>query len=132
MPYRVVLSTINDRQRAEELASTLLEERLVACVNVVGPILSLYRWQGGIERDEEYLLIMKTMASHTTALTSRVQELHPYEVPELLMLPVETGIPAYLQWVAASLQGAVISGTSETAHVNTGDRCEHGASSSSS
>ena len=130
MPYRVVLSTINDRQRAEELAATLLEERLVACVNVVGPILSLYRWQGSIERDEEYLLIMKTMASHETALASRVQELHPYEVPELLMLPVEAGAPAYLQWLAASLSEAVSRDTSETAHLNAGDPCEHGASSS--
>lgn len=101
MPYRLAISTINDRQEAERLARTLLEERLVACVNILGPLTSLYHWESNIEQDEEYLLLMKTMAHRESDLMTRVQQLHPYEVPELILLRIETGASAYLQWLAA-------------------------------
>jgi periplasmic divalent cation tolerance protein len=104
MPYRLVLSTINDRSLAERLATTLLQDCLVACVNILGPLVSLYRWEGKIERDEEYLLVMKTMANREAALMARVQELHPYEVPELLCISIESGASAYLQWLSAAVQ----------------------------
>jgi periplasmic divalent cation tolerance protein len=107
MTYRVALSTINDRDRAESLAKQLLEEHLVACVNILGPFTSLYHWQGDLQRDEEYLLIMKTVASREAALTARLQELHPYDVPELIVLPIVTGAPAYLRWLAASVEEQV-------------------------
>jgi periplasmic divalent cation tolerance protein len=104
MTYRVVVSTINAREAAERLARALLEARLVACVNIVGPITSLYHWQGGIEQDEEYLLLMKTAASVEDALMARIHELHPYEEPEVLVLPVVAGAPSYLAWIAESIQ----------------------------
>jgi periplasmic divalent cation tolerance protein len=103
MTYRVVLSTINDRDQAENLAQTLLEERLVACINILGPLTSLYHWQGEITRDQEFLLIMKTTASREAALLSRVQELHPYDIPEVIVVPIETGTPSYLGWIAATV-----------------------------
>jgi periplasmic divalent cation tolerance protein len=98
------MSTISDRETAERLARTLLEARLVACINIVGPITSLYRWQGDIEQGEEYLLLMKTAAREEEALIARVRELHPYEEPEVLVLPVVAGASSYLAWVTASLQ----------------------------
>lgn len=104
MTYRVVVSTINDREAAERLARALLEARLVACVNIVGPMTSLYRWQGVIEQDEEYLLLMKTAASAEDALMTRIRELHPYEEPEVLVLPVVAGASSYLAWIAESIQ----------------------------
>ena len=104
MAHRVVLSTINDRDAAEQLARTLLQDRLVACVNVVGPVTSLYHWEGAVERDEEYVLLMKTTAPHQSALIARLEALHPYEVPEVLVLPVEAGSQAYLLWISASVQ----------------------------
>lgn len=103
MTYRVVFSTISDRQEAERLARELLQARLVACVNILGPMTSLYRWQGDIERDEEYLLLMKTTASAEGALMARLQDLHPYEVPEIIVLPIAAGAPPYLAWIAESL-----------------------------
>ncbi|GIX47403.1 MAG: divalent-cation tolerance protein CutA [Candidatus Tectimicrobiota bacterium] len=102
----LVLSTLNDRQRAETIALTLVEERLVACVNIVGPALSVYHWQGKIERDEEYVLLMKTATSLTERLMARLQQLHPYEVPEILVLPIAAGAAAYLDWIARTVQSA--------------------------
>jgi periplasmic divalent cation tolerance protein len=103
MICRMALSTIDDHDHAESIAQSLLEARLVACVNILGPLTSLYRWQGHIERDQEYLLIMKTAEAHIPALQERLLELHPYEVPEFLVLPVETGAPGYLHWITASV-----------------------------
>ena len=103
-PYRLVLSTLDNRSRAEEIALTLLQERLVACVNIVGPALSLYHWQGSIERDEEYVLLMKTADHLVSLLTARLQELHPYDVPEVLAVPIDAGASAYLTWMAQSIR----------------------------
>lgn len=103
MAYRLALSTIHDRRGAEELARLLLADHLVACVNIVGPVTSLYHWNNAIAQDQEYLLIMKTMAGCEEALTSRLQELHPYDVPELLFVPIAAGSSGYLQWLAAAV-----------------------------
>jgi periplasmic divalent cation tolerance protein len=69
----------------------------------MGPLLSLYPWQGRLQREEEYLLLMKTAESMESALIARLQELHPYEVPEILVLPIAAGNPAYLAWIAEAL-----------------------------
>jgi periplasmic divalent cation tolerance protein len=103
MAYRLALSTINDRRGAEELARALLADHLVACVNIVGPVTSLYHWHDAIAQDQEYLLIMKTMGSCQDALMRRIQELHPYEVPEVLFVSIAAGSPGYLQWLAAAV-----------------------------
>ena len=85
--------------RADELVRTLVEERLVACGNIMA-VRSLYRWKGNLEADEEALIIFKTTIGAWPRLKARVPELHPYEVPELLLLSVADGLDPYLQWVA--------------------------------
>lgn len=100
----VALTTTDSRDKAEALAEALVGEELVACVNIVGPIRSIYRWQGAVQRDEEFLCVMKTDRAHTEALKARLPALHSYSVPELVILPVSDGLPDYLAWVSASLR----------------------------
>ena len=84
---------------AETLGRALVEERLAACVNVVPGIRSFYRWEGEVQNDPEVLLIVKTRADRCSALAARVDELHPYDLPEVLELPAAGGSRAYLDWV---------------------------------
>ncbi|MGE4072240.1 MAG: divalent-cation tolerance protein CutA [Lysobacterales bacterium] len=88
---------------AERLAQALVGESLAACVNQVGPVRSVYRWEGAIESGTEMLLLIKTTRACYPALQARLQELHPYEVPEIIALPVSAGLPAYLQWLRESV-----------------------------
>ena len=97
----VVLSTAGSQEEAERIATTLVEERLVACVNLVAPITSIYRWQGTVERAAEVLLVMKTRRSSTTRLIARLRALHSYDVPEAIVLPIAAGSRPYLQWLMA-------------------------------
>lgn len=102
----IVLTTIGAETDANVLARTLVEERLAACVNVLPPMSSTYRWKGAIEHEREQQLIIKTAAGRVAALEIRLRELHPYEVPEFLVLPVSGGSAAYLQWVQESTGAA--------------------------
>lgn len=95
----VVFVTAPSREVADQLAGMIVEERLAACVNVVGPITSVYRWQGEVARDEELLLIAKTTRVRFAQLESRVRAEHPYELPEIIALPVVAGLEPYLAWV---------------------------------
>jgi periplasmic divalent cation tolerance protein len=103
---RVVLVTAPPGDPAAVLARRLVDERLAACVNVVPGIRSVYRWQGQVCDDAEDLLVIKTAADRLDALVARVREIHPYEVPEVLVLPVEAGAAAYLDWVRAETRPA--------------------------
>lgn len=96
---RVVLVTAPEAETAEAICRTLLEERLIACANVLSGMTSMYRWEGRVERDSEVLLILKTGVSKVSHLVDRVSELHPYEVPEVLSLEVGAGLDDYLNWV---------------------------------
>jgi len=96
---RLLLSTIDSAEQAGEIAETLVIERLAACVNILPAITSVYRWKNQIHRDPELLLIIKTGADSVDRLINRLRELHPYEVPEIIALPIEAGLPAYLDWV---------------------------------
>lgn len=98
---RLVLMTAPDRAVAERIVRALVEERLVACGNIVSGMTSIYRWRGEIERDDEVLVLMKTRAGTVADLLARAPALHPYEVPELLVLPIEAGHRPYLEWVEA-------------------------------
>ena len=89
-----------------QLARTLVEERLVACVNLVPGVRSLYHWEGEVQDDCETLLICKTHRERFAALEARVQALHPYDVPEVIALPIEQGAASYLAWVTAQTQGS--------------------------
>ena len=96
----LVLTTIGADADAIAFARTLVEERLAACVNVLPVMLSVYRWKGVVEQEREQQLVIKTAASRVTALEARVRELHPYELPEFLVLSA-SGSRAYLDWIAA-------------------------------
>jgi periplasmic divalent cation tolerance protein len=98
----VVLVTAASAAEAARIGRAVVEERLAACANVVGPIRSIYRWQGAVEEADEHLLLVKARAADVAALDARVRALHGYEVPEVVALPVVGGSAAYLAWVAAS------------------------------
>lgn len=104
---RVGLCTVPDRESALKLARTLVEERLAACVNVIPRVTSVYRWQGAVEENDEVLLVIKTAASvDLEKMKDRLLTVHPYDVPELLLLPVSYGLDKYLAWIAQSVQPA--------------------------
>ena len=98
-----VLMTAPDAEVAERLARTLVDERLAACANIVPGVVSVYRWEGEVQRDSEVLIILKTSAEVLDDLESRAVELHPYDVPEVLALPVRGGHGPYLDWVRAEV-----------------------------
>ena len=95
----VVLTTVASAEEGARIARTLVEERLAACVNVVGPIRSIYRWQGAVEEAAEHLLVVKGRATTLGALDARLRALHSYDVPEVLALPASGGSAAYLAWL---------------------------------
>ncbi|HLK11785.1 MAG TPA: divalent-cation tolerance protein CutA [Candidatus Binatia bacterium] len=96
----VVLVSVATAEEGVRIGRTLVEERLAACVNVVGPMRSIYRWEGAVEEAAEHLLLVKARAVDADALAARVQTLHSYAVPEVLALPVRAGAAAYLAWLA--------------------------------
>jgi periplasmic divalent cation tolerance protein len=100
-PVLVVLTNLPNRDSALRLARALVEQRLAACVNVMAECTSVYRWKGAIESATETPVLIKTPASRYAALEQAVRQLHPYELPEIVALPVEAGLPAYLAWVVA-------------------------------
>jgi periplasmic divalent cation tolerance protein len=101
----LALSTAPDRATGERIAGALVEERLVACVNLVSGVLSTYRWRGAVERADEVLLVIKTAAGREERLKERLREVHPYDVPELIFLPVRDGLEAYCRWVVDESTG---------------------------
>ncbi len=96
----VVLVTAPSAEKAADIARALVEERLAACGNVVPSVRSIYRWEGKVQDEAEALLVLKTTRARFPALRDRVLALHPYQVPEVLALPVEAGSEGYLAWVA--------------------------------
>mgnify|MGYP003520306645 FL=1 len=96
----LLLTTCPDAATARTLADGLLQARLAACVSQLPGMVSTYRWQGQIQRDEEIQLIIKTSQQRCAAAMAHIQTHHPYDVPEILALPVSDGLPAYLAWVA--------------------------------
>ena len=102
----VLLMTAPSAEVAESIVNSLVAEKLIACGNITMPIASIYRWQGKTERASEVLVIMKSTAGAVGAVSRRVSELHPYEVPELLALPILGGHEPYLEWVRASGEGS--------------------------
>ena len=98
---RIVLSTINSLQKAEQIAEILVSERLAACVNILPEVLSVYKWKDALEKDREVFMLIKTSSSRLEALTERIQAIHPYEVPEIVHLDVVGGSRDYLDWVVA-------------------------------
>lgn len=101
MQTLLVLTQLPDAETARTLAGRLVEARLAACVNILAPCRSVYRWEGKIEGAEEVPLLIKTTAARYAELETAIRAAHPYSLPEIVALPVERGLPAYLGWVAA-------------------------------
>ena len=104
MEILLVLTTLPDQTAAETLASALVENRLAACVNILQPCRSIYRWQGTVETADEVPLLIKTTEARYPALEAAIRARHPYEIPEIIALPTSQGLPGYLAWVAAESQ----------------------------
>lgn len=100
----IVLCTVPDPATGEQLAQNLVEARLAACVNLLPTVTSFYRWQGNIQKDAECLLIIKTRRDHFAALCETLLQLHPYELPEIIAVPLIAGLPAYLTWLDQNLE----------------------------
>ena len=100
----LVLTNVPERHLAEQLANTLVESRLAACVNVLSPVTSVYRWDGKVAREAETPLLIKTSSARYAALELAIRERHPDELPEIIALPVQGGLTAYLNWVLAETQ----------------------------
>ena len=98
----LVLTTLGADADTDTLARTLVDERLAACVNVLPPMVSFYRWKGAVERDAERQLVIKTTAAQVDALRHRLAALHPYEVPEFLVISIAGGSKEYLTWLRES------------------------------
>jgi len=101
---QIVLCTVPDEAAARQIASVLVEERLAACVNIVPGISSVYRWEGAVETADELLLIVKTTAAAYVQLQERICALHPYELPEVIAVALDQGLPDYLAWIKTSLE----------------------------
>ncbi|BAZ46683.1 divalent cation tolerance protein [Chondrocystis sp. NIES-4102] len=101
--YTVVLVTVNSYLQAENIARNLLGDKLAACINIF-PVTSLYIWEGEMNKDEEYQLIIKTNINQFDKLVERIKTLHTYEVPEIIALPIIAGSQSYLNWLQTSLK----------------------------
>jgi periplasmic divalent cation tolerance protein len=98
--YIQVFTTVDDRKKAEVIAKAMVEKRLAACVQIAGPVTSTYRWKEQIETTDEWLLIMKTREGLYAELEKNLNEMHSYDVPEILAVPVTAGSSSYLDWIS--------------------------------
>ena len=101
---KIILSTTGSREEAQKIARALVERKLAACVNIVGPIESIYRWQGTVESSEEFLLVIKTTGAAYERARDLIKLLHSYQLPECIELSIEDGLPKYLDWIGESVE----------------------------
>ena len=106
MDAYLVITNLPDRDSAAKLAHTLIERRLAACVNILSPCRSVYRWQGRIEDTEEFPMLIKTTRERYAELEAAIRAGHPYELPEIIAVPLAGGLPAYLEWVDSETRPA--------------------------
>jgi periplasmic divalent cation tolerance protein len=102
----LVFTNLPDQAAAEALARALIEQRLAACVNILAPCRSVYRWQGSVETSPEVPLLIKTTDARYAALEVAIRSGHPYELPEIIAVPIERGLPDYLAWITAGTSAA--------------------------
>ena len=105
MSALLVFTNLPDRASAERLADTLVEKHLAACVNILAPCRSAYRWKGAVQHDEEHPMLIKTTEARYAALEQAIRAGHPYELPEIIAVPIGRGLPAYLDWVKSETAG---------------------------
>src|SRR5947207_9116716 len=99
----LVLTTTGSEAEAKKIAEMLVERQLAACVNIIPRIHSVYRWQGNVEHSEEFLLVAKTIKQKEDEVCAAIRELHSYELPECISIPIQGGSAEYLQWITNSL-----------------------------
>jgi len=104
MSYVLVVITTSSKEEAVKIVRNLLNEKLIACANIVGPVSSLFWWQGKIDEENEFLVFMKSHKSLFERLSERVTKIHSYDFPEIIVLPIVEGSPLYLGWLKTSLQ----------------------------
>lgn len=100
---KLLITTAGSKEEASRIARMLVEEKTAACVNIVGPIESVYRWQGKVESAPEFLLLIKTTGSRSATAMARIRELHSYDLPEAIEIGIDGGSAEYLNWIAASV-----------------------------
>ena len=98
-PYQIILCTCPDQDTAENIARLLVSDRLAACVNILPGVTSIYRWHDKIESAQEHLLLIKAHKTAYQAIETRIKMHHPYELPEIIAVPIENGLPKYLHWI---------------------------------
>ena len=102
-PYQMVMTTIGNQQQAQTLAENLVNAALAACVNILPKMQSIYRWQGKLEHGDEHLLIIKTRAERVDDVINTIKANHPYELPEIIAVPIAGGFEPYLTWITQSV-----------------------------
>ena len=103
MDFRLAITTCPDMEVADTIASALVGERLAACVNILPGARSVYEWQGKVEKEQEVVLLIKSRSDKLSVLEARLLELHPYELPELIVVPLVGGLAPYLSWIETQL-----------------------------
>ena len=101
---QIVLCTVPDQETGGRIANALVTEQLAACVNIIPGITSVYRWKGAVEQDQEALLLIKTGQDRWQPLQERIRALHPYELPEIIAVPIHTGQTDYIEWITSCLK----------------------------
>ena len=101
--YRLLYVTAGTKDEALTIADALIEEHLVACANIIDGVMSVYRWEGKVQHDQEAVLIAKTAMSRLDAAIRRVRELHSYDCPCIVAIPIEDGNPAFLEWISRNI-----------------------------
>ncbi len=102
--YIQVSTTIEKKENAEKIAKTLVEKRLAACIQILGPIVSTYRWKGNVETAGEWICFIKSKRALYDKLEKAIKEMHPYETPEIVAMPIISGSKEYLEWLNSELQ----------------------------
>lgn len=101
--YQLILSTCPDKESAEKIARQLINDKIAACVNILPGITSIYPWKGNIETAQEHLLLVKSREDQYQAVETSIQTHHPYELPEIIAVPIELALPEYLHWIDSCL-----------------------------
>ncbi len=101
--HQIILCSCPDQKTAGHIAEHMIKHRLAACVNIVPGITSVYQWQGKLESAQEHLLIIKSHSDKYQAIETKIKQIHPYELPEIIAVPIEHGLPEYLQWIDTCL-----------------------------
>lgn len=104
--HQIILCTCPDKDTAEKIAHLLVTGQLAACVNILPGILSVYTWQGQVESAQEHLLLVKSHKDHYQSLEKAIRDNHPYEIPEIIAVPIEAGLPEYLNWIDSCLSSS--------------------------